>query len=114
MENSTDWIDIAMIVTYVLLGVPLVGLVFFSLKQIVTNPKRSKTALFGLIGLGIIFAAAMGLSSGTDVPEALFEKTETNYELSRLIGAGLISVYLISICVIVTLVTSEVLRPLKK
>ncbi len=116
MENNfiDILINIGMFVTYALLGVAVLGLLFFAIKQTINNLGRSKTVLYGIIALVVVFALAMALSSGTDISELVFEKTGTNYGSSRIIGAGLITTYILFFGTIVVLLATEIMRPFKK
>jgi H+/Cl- antiporter ClcA len=115
MSSSTLLlIDIGIYITYALFGIAALGALFSGVRGMMTNPKNSKMALFGLVGIVVVFAISMGLSSGTDVNELLFEKTGTPISWSRWVGAGLISFYILFVCVIVTVVAAEVIKPSKK
>jgi NADH:ubiquinone oxidoreductase subunit 6 (subunit J) len=98
MENTL--INIGIYVTYVLIFVSLLALLFFSLKFILTNIKKSKAALVGVVALVIIFAISYLISPVDDVRAEIWEKTATDPGLSKMIGSGLYITYFCFIGVI--------------
>lgn len=112
MENTL--INIGFYVTYALAILGLAAAIGFSIYQFFGNIKQSKTALYGIIGLIVIFVVAYLLSSGTDVSEALFEKVGTSISSSKMIGAGMNMLYIIFGLTVVTMIGTEIARPFKK
>lgn len=107
-------IDISMYLTYFLVVVSLLALVFFSVKQFVSNFGQSKKTLFGLVGLVVLFVLAYLFSSGSDISSTVFEKVGSDPEGSRMIGAGLIYTYILFGGVVVALLAVEIMKPFKK
>lgn len=107
-------INIGMFLVYALLILGIVAAVGFSIYQFAGNFKQSKTALYGIIGLVVIFLISYLLSSGSDINEAVFEKVGGNYGSSKLIGAGMYMFYILFGITLVTLIVTEIARPLKK
>jgi len=107
-------VDIGIYVTYALFGIAALGAIFAAARGFVTNPGKMKTALFGIVGVVVVFGASWALSSGTDVSELLFEKTGTSQSWSRPVGAGLYSFYILFSCTILAVIGTEVVRPSKK
>ncbi|MDR2907606.1 MAG: hypothetical protein LBU91_06430 [Bacteroidales bacterium] len=107
-------IDVGMYLTYALLGASLLAFVFFAIWQVIQNPQRSKVALYGIVGCVVVFGIAMLLSSGTDLPDIVLEKTSTSHATSRWIGAGLITTYILFFGTMIALLTVEVMKPFKK
>lgn len=107
-------IDIGMYIVYVLAIVAVVAAIGFSIYQFAGNIKQSKTTLFGIIGLVVIFAISYLTASGTDVSEALFEKVGTSYGSSKIIGAGMNAFYILFAITVITLIATEIARPFKK
>ncbi len=62
----------------------------------------------------VIFLISYLLSSGSDINEAVFEKVGGNYGSSKLIGAGMYMFYILFGITLVTLIVTEIARPLKK
>ena len=108
------WIDILMYVVYALAIVSLVAAIGFTIVQFGGNVRGSKYALFGLLGLVVIFVVSYILSSGTDISPEVFEKTGADYGSSKLIGAGMYTIYGVLFLSVISIVLTEVIRPFKK
>ncbi|MDE6493563.1 MAG: hypothetical protein K2O66_05430 [Bacteroidales bacterium] len=107
-------INIGMFLVYALLILAILATVGFSIYQFAGNFKQSKTTLYGIVGLIVIFIISYLLSSGSDISEAVFEKVGANYGSSKLIGSGLILFYILFGITLLTLIVTEIARPLKK
>lgn len=107
-------INIGMYVAYALAILGVAAAIGFSIYQFIGNIKQSKTALFGIIGLVVIFIIAYVTASGTDVSEAVFEKVGTDYGASKMIGAGMNAFYILFGITVIALIASEIARPFKK
>lgn len=112
MENIL--INIGMYAIYVLLGLAILALIFFAIKQFAENIAKEKETLWGLLGLILVFVVSYLLSSPSDISPLAFEKTGTSYELSKIIGGGLISFYILFILAIFAIIGTESYRPFKK
>jgi len=112
--DTLTLVNIGLIVTYVLFGVAALGAFAVAAKSLITNPKGIKMALIGLIGIAIIAVASFGLSSGSDIPEILLEKTGTSQFWVRPTGAGLIAFYILFMCTVALVIATEAMRPFKK
>ncbi len=108
------WIDVLMYVVYVLAIIAVVAAIGFSIVQFGGNIKNSKYTLFGLLGLVVIFVVSYALSSGTDISPELFEKTGSDYGSSKLIGAGMYTIYAVMALAVISIVVTEIIRPFKK
>ena len=107
------FINIGLIVTYLLLALALVTLLFFSIKFMITSIGKSKTTLIGIAGFVGLFLVSFVFSSSTDVSLALFEKTSTDPGLSKAIGSGLIFTYLMFFAVVASLIYAAISKMLK-
>ncbi len=101
-------INIGLIVTYLLLGVALLTLLFFSVKFTITSIGKSKSTLIGIGGFIALYVLAFIFSSSTDVSNAFFEKNATNPDFSKMIGSGLIFTYLMFSAVIISLIYAAI------
>ena len=106
-------IDIGLIVTYLLLGIGLLALLFFSVKFTISNIGKSKTTIIGIIGFALLFILSYLFSSSTDVNLTLFEKTGTDSGLSKMIGSGLILTYFMFVIVIGSTIYATISKMLK-
>ncbi|MCL2683140.1 MAG: hypothetical protein FWE63_06640 [Bacteroidales bacterium] len=116
MSHSTVLllVNIGLIITYILFGIAVIGALIAAGKALTTSRGSSKMTLLGALGIIVIFAVSWFLSSSTDISEILFERTGTSLWWSRPIGAGLISFYILFICVVGTVIGTEIMKPFKK
>lgn len=69
-----------------------------------------------IVGVGtliVIFVVTYLLSSGTDIPRELFEKTDSDYESSKLIGGLLYTVYALFAGVVLATLYAEISKKIK-
>lgn len=96
----------------ILFGASLLVAVFFAVAQIVKglmyDPKKQLGILVGLGALIVVFIVSYALSSGTDIPKELFEKTGSDYSSSKLIGACMYVVYILFAGVILSALYAEI------
>jgi len=106
-------INIGLIIMYLLIAAAVLSLLFFSLKFMIASIGKSKTMLIGIGGFVGLFLVSFLLSSSTDVNLALFEKTGTDPDLSKIIGSGLIFTYFMFFAVVASLVYAAISKMLK-
>ena len=101
----------------VLFGASIVAALGFALTQIIKglieDPKKQMGILIGVGALVIVFVVSYLLSSGTDIPKEVFEKTGSDYSSSKLIGACMYTVYVLFAGVILAAVYAEIAKKLK-
>lgn len=101
----------------ILFGASLLVALFFAIAQIVKglmyDPKKQLGILVGLGALIVVFIVSYALSSGTDIPKELFEKTGSDYSNSRLIGACMYVVYILFAGVILSALYAEISKKIK-
>ncbi|MBD5392436.1 hypothetical protein HDR65_02735 [bacterium] len=107
-------INIGMFVVYALLILGILAAVGFSIYQFAGNFKQNKNSLYGIVGLVVIFVISYIVSSGSDISPAVFDKVGGNYESSKMIGAGMYMFYILFGITLLTLIGTEIARPLKK
>ncbi|MDD5977319.1 MAG: hypothetical protein PUC08_07285 [Bacteroidales bacterium] len=118
-EQSTAMMfwNIAYWSVMVLFGASIVAALGFALTQIVKglieDPKKQMGILIGVGALVIVFVVSYLLSSGTDIPKEVFEKTGSDYSSSKLIGACMYTVYVLFAGVILAAVYAEIAKKLK-
>lgn len=105
------FIDIMFIITYVLLGVSVLGAIVFPIVNMVGDFKKAKGSLIGIAIVGVLFIISYALS-GNEVLES-YEKFGVTATSSRIIGASLIMMYIMSIGAIVMAVLGEVYKAFK-
>ncbi|NND76934.1 MAG: hypothetical protein HKN39_01975 [Flavobacteriales bacterium] len=83
--------DIALGVSYVLMGLCALIAIGAGLYAAASNIGKNKKVLIGLIGVAVIFALGYALASGTIEPK--WEGMEINESISKLSGMGVIASY---------------------
>ena len=100
-----------------LLGASLLVAIFFALAQIIKglkeDPKKQMGIIIAVVALVVVFVVSYLLSSGTDVPQEVFEKTGSDYSSSKLIGACMYTVYILFGGVLVSVLFAEISKKIK-
>ncbi|NLF41487.1 MAG: hypothetical protein GX587_02210 [Bacteroidales bacterium] len=104
-------INIGIYLTYVLLGICVLVALVFPLVQLVTNFSKAKTAVFGILGLAIIVVLGY-LFSSTEVSEVAI-KMGVGPNGVRLIGAGMITTYILMGIALLAAILSTVTKQFK-
>lgn len=107
-------INIGMFLTYILAFCALVSILFFAVFYIVKNLKQAKSSIVGIGVLLLVFILAYFISPADDVPLAFFEKTLANPDMSKLIGSGLISLYIFLFGIIAVIIYTQIFKLIKK
>ena len=85
----------------------------FIIKGFMENPKNQMKIIIAFAAMLILLVGSYLLSSGTDIPAELFEKTGSNYGNSKLIGGSIYAVYVLMIGVLLAALYSEIAKKLK-
>ncbi|MEE1142503.1 MAG: hypothetical protein U0L22_02595 [Bacteroidales bacterium] len=100
-----------------LLGASLLVAIGFALAQVIKglieDPKKQMGIIIAVVALIVVFVASYLLSSGTDVPQEVFEKTGSDYSSSKLIGACMYTVYILFGGVLVSVLFAEISKKIK-
>ena len=100
-----------------LLGASLLVAIVFALAQVIKglkdDPKKQMGIIIAVVALIVVFVASYLLSSGTDVPQEVFEKTGSDYLSSKLIGACMYTVYILFGGVLVSVLFAEISKKIK-
>jgi hypothetical protein len=106
-------VDTGLYITYVLIGICVIGILGFSLVNVVKNPGGAKSGLFGLVGLIVVFGLTYVLSDGSDAATEFADMgiTETT---SKRVGMGLGTFYVLTAAAIVAILYVEVSRLFSK
>jgi len=107
-------INIGIILTYVFVFAALGLILYFSVRTLLSDLKEAKSTFIGVGAILLIFILSYVISSSNDVSNQIFEKTQTNPALSKLIGSGPIMLYFLVAIVFVTIIYSQVVKFLKK
>ena len=101
----------------VLLGASLLVAIVFALAQVIKglkeDPKKQMGIIIAVVALIVVFVASYLLSSGTDVPQEVFEKTGSDYPSPKLIGSCMYTVYILFGGVLVSVLFAEISKKIK-
>lgn len=105
-------IQFGLVLTYVLIGLCVLGIIGFAVMKAITHFSKVKTALIGLAAIVVIFIIGYGISSGADYVDypASMGITESK---SRMVGMGLTSFIILSIIAVGSILFAEVSRIFK-
>jgi len=104
-------INIGIYLTYALLGICVLVALVFPLIQLVTDFKKAKTAVFGILGLAIIVVLGYFFSSA-EVSEVA-TKMGVGPKGVRFIGAGMITTYVLMGIALIAAILSTVTKQFK-
>ncbi len=105
-------IDTGIYITYALIGICVLGILGFSILNIAKNPGGAKSALFGIVGLVVIFVLTYVLSDGSDA--ALYADEGMTESASKSVSMGLGTFYVLTAVAILAIVYVEVSRLFSK
>ena len=106
-------VETGIYLTYVLIGVCVVGILGFSVMNIAKNPGGAKSALVGIGALALIFIITYVSSDGTDAATVFAEEGITE-ATSKRVGMGLGTFYVLTAVAILSIVYVEVSRLFSK
>jgi len=108
-------INPAMSLSYLALLITAALSIGFALYQIATHPKQAKGALIGIGGLAVVFVLGYLLASD-EVTEDMANMSlnfEVTAKTSKMVGAGLMTFYILTLGAILAVVFSSVRRMIK-
>lgn len=112
LDGDTTIVDPMAYVTYIVLAIVLVFVVFFVLKNLFTSGASLKNTLLG-VGL---FAAVLIIAyavSGGDTNTYMYNNKVATAGQSHMVGAGLIAFYILIIGAIATMLISGIKKIIK-
>lgn len=106
-------VETGLYITYLLIGICVVGILGFSVMNIAKNPGGAKSALVGIGALALIFIITYVSSDGSDATTVFAEEgiTETT---SKRVGMGLGTFYVLTAVAILSIIYVEVSRLFSK
>lgn len=108
------FVDIGLYVTYALIGICVLGILIFAVGRIVSHPSAAKSALIGIGGLVVLWVLAYLFSTGDDAAEGgMYAGMGITEGTSHMVGAGLVTFYLLLGIVILTILFNELTRLFK-
>ena len=108
---TDKFIDISLYVAYTLLVISILAVVILPLINALGNPKSLLKGLVGIGGIAVVFLIAYAFSSGTVTPD--LAKVGYGEMASKIISAGLISLYILLIGSFVGIFVSEIINLFK-
>jgi len=108
-------INPAMSLSYLALLITAALSIGFALYQIATHPQQAKGALIGIGGLAVVFVLGYLLASD-EVTEDMANMSlnfEVTAKTSKMVGAGLMTFYILTLGAILAVVFSSVRRMIK-
>lgn len=106
-------IDTGIYITYALIGICIVAILGFSIMHIAKNPGGAKSALFGIVGLIVVFVVTYVMSDGSDATTVFADEGITE-ATSKNVGMGLRTFYVLTAAAIVAILYVEVSRLFSK
>tara|TARA_R110000868_G_scaffold205751_2_gene454372 strand:- start:78 stop:401 length:324 start_codon:yes stop_codon:yes gene_type:complete len=106
-------VDFGIYTAYVLIGICGVGILGFSIMNLVKNPKAAKSALIGIAGLLVVFGITYALSDGSDA-STVFAGEDISEGGLRRVGMGLGAFYILTAVAILAILYVEVSRLFSK
>lgn len=106
-------VETGLYITYLLIGICVLGILGFSVMNIAKNPGGAKSALVGIGALALIFIITYVSSDGSDATTVFAEEgiTETT---SKRVGMGLGTFYVLTAVAILSIIYVEVSRLFSK
>ena len=105
--NGESMTDAVLIWAYILLGLTVVLLLVFPVLYFIKNPKAAIKFLIVLVGFAILFGIGYLLASG-DINAPIFEKQGVTSNTSRLVGAGMITTYILAGIAVLAIIYSSI------
>jgi hypothetical protein len=104
--------NFGLVLTYILIGISVAIIIGFALVKVVTDFQKSKNSIAGLGIMLVIFLIAYATSSGADYVNYKADMGITE-GTSRMVGAGLVTFFIIGAAAIVSIIFAEVSKALK-
>jgi hypothetical protein len=101
-----DFVDIAILVAYGLLGLAALAAIILPLINSLGNPKTLLKGLAGIVFILILYGIAYAIS-GSEVT-ATYSKFGIDSGMSKYVGASLITMYLLVVISIVGIIFTEI------
>lgn len=111
--NGESMTDTVLVWAYILLGLTVLLLLVFPIMHFIKNPKSAIKFLIVLVGFAILFGIGYLLASG-NINAAIFEKQGVSANTSRLVGAGMITTYILAGLAVLAILYSSISNVFKK
>ncbi len=98
--------NVGIIFAFILIGIAILAMVVFPLMYVIKHPKEARDTVIGIVALAALFLLSYIFASSGVLPS--YEKYGVGPGESKLIGAGLVSFYILGVGAIATAVYVEV------
>ncbi len=105
--NGESMTDTVLVWAYILLGLTIVSLLVFPIMYFIKNPKAAVRFLLVLVGFAILYGVGYMLASNS-INSQIFEKQDVSSNLSQMIGAGLITAYILAGLAVLAILYSSI------
>ena len=102
-------IDFAIYTAYILILICAVTAVVFGIIHLARDPKQALWSLLGVVIVSVVFGISYSISSG-DFTFATMDRIDISPGGIKLVGAGLITFYLLAAITIIAAVVGEVVN----
>lgn len=96
---------------YALLGLATVAAIIFPILGMAKNPVGAKSALIGVVALGVVFVIAYALAGDEMIPK--YEKFISGPGESKLVSMGLITFYILAAGAVLAIISSMFTKLIK-
>ena len=105
--NGESMTDTVLVWAYILLGITVVLLLAFPIIHFIKNPKSAVKFLLILVGFAILYGVGYMLASD-NIASPIFEKQDISSNLSQMIGAGIITTYILAGLAVLAILYSSI------
>ncbi len=98
---------------YTLFGISTITAILFAVFLLVTDLKKAKNTLIGIVGLAVVVGVAYLLASGAIPTFHNVEKFNITESISKMIGTGLYTMYLLAGLAVVGILFTEISKSFK-
>ncbi len=105
-------INIGIYITYIMVGFAALAAIGFGIKKIISNTENTKKTLYTIFGLIIVLLISYFTASEEILKS--FEKYEISNSISKNVGMGLITFYILIFSAIVAVLYAEVSKLFSK
>ena len=114
MEDTN--VNFMFYIAYVLLLIPIVAVLLYTFRNLFKSPDKLKKALISIVGFLVVVVISYALSSGGDVDLDDFAQKgiEVTESSSKMVGAGLITFYILAAIAILYMAVSSLKKVFSK
>lgn len=111
--NDRQGVNVGMILSFTLLGIAAVGILYASISNIFHNPRSGLSVLIGIVLFGLMILIGYSLSGG-EVLDVYLDKGVTSASASKWVDSGLFLMYGLGAIAFIAVIASEITTAIKK